>query len=128
MSSILRITDPTPSDTSIDRYEDIEYEPVMGTNLNNHGGDIRLVIETQDIFTHPRNSYLIIEGCLTKADNNSYGDNDLVSLTNNAMMHLFRSIRYQLSGQEIKRINYPGQATTMLGLLKFRTIFLNLRD
>ena len=51
MSSILRITDPIPSDTSIDMYEDVEYEPVMGTNLNNYGGDIRLVIETQDIFT-----------------------------------------------------------------------------
>ena len=37
MSSILRITDPIPSDTSIDRYEDIEYEQVAGTNLNNHG-------------------------------------------------------------------------------------------
>ena len=119
MSSILRITDPIPSETSIDRYEDIEYEPVTETNLNNHGGDIRLVIETQDIFTHPSKSYLIIEGRLTKADNDSYGDNDLVSLTNNAMMHLFRSIRYQLSGQEIERINYPGQATTMLGLLKY---------
>ena len=46
MNSILRITDPIPSDTSIDRYEDIEYEPVTGTNLNNHGGDIRLYIET----------------------------------------------------------------------------------
>ena len=119
MSSILRITDPIPSDTSIDWYEDIEYEPVTGTNLNNHGGDIRLIIETQDIFTHPSKSYLIIEGRLTKADNNSYGDNDLISLMNNAMMHLFRSIRYQLSGQEIERINYPGQATTMLGLLKY---------
>ena len=117
MSSI--ITDPIPSDTSIDRYEDIEYEPVTGTNLNNHGGDISLVIETQDIFTHPSKSYLIIEERLTKADNNSYGDNDFDSLTNNAIMHLFRSIRYQLSGQEIGRINYPGQATTMLGLLKY---------
>ena len=28
MSSILRITDPIPSDDSMDRYEDIEYEPV----------------------------------------------------------------------------------------------------
>ena len=119
MSSILRITDPIPSDTSIDRYEDIEYEPVTGTNLNNHGGDIRLVIETQDIFTHPSKSYLIIEGHLTKADNNSYGNNDLISLMNNAMMHLFRSIRYQLSGQEIERINFPGQATMMLCLLKY---------
>ena len=33
-------------------------------------------------------------------------------------MHLFRSIRYELSGQEIEKIMYPGQATTMLGLLK----------
>ena len=72
MSSIPRITDPIPSDTSIDRYEDVEYEPVAGTNLNNHGGDIRLYIESQDIFTHPSNSYLIIEGRLTKADYNSY--------------------------------------------------------
>ena len=104
MSSILRITDPIPSDTSIDRYEDIEYEPVTGTNLKNHGGDIRLVIETQDIFTHPSKSNLIIKGCLTKADKKSYGDNDLVSLTNNAMMHLFRSIQNQLSSQEIERI------------------------
>ena len=120
MSSILRITDPIPSDTSIDRYEDIQYERVAGTNLNNHGGDIRLVIETQDIFTHPSKSYLIIEEDLRKDNNNNpYGDNDLISLTTNAMMHLFRSIRYQLSGQEIERINYQGQATTMLSLLKY---------
>ena len=31
MSSIFRITDPIPSDNSIDKYEDIEYEPVAGS-------------------------------------------------------------------------------------------------
>ena len=46
MSSILRITDPIPSDDSIDKYEHFEYGPVAGTNLNNSGGDIRLYIET----------------------------------------------------------------------------------
>ena len=35
MNSILRITDPIPSDNSIDKYEDIEYEQVVGTSLNN---------------------------------------------------------------------------------------------
>ena len=119
MSSILRITDPIPSDTSIDKYEDIEYEPVAGTNLNNHGGDIRLYIETQDIFTHPSKNYLIIEGHLTKTNGTPYDDNNFISLTNNAMMYLFKSIRYELSGQEIEQIMYPGQATTMLGLLKY---------
>ena len=128
MSNILRITDPIPSDTSIDRYEDIEYEPVAGTNLNNHGGDIRLYIETQDIFTHPSKSYLIIEGRLTKDNGTAYGDNDLISLTNNALMHLFRRIRYELLGQEIEKIIYPGQATTMLGLLKYPATFPNLKD
>ena len=119
MNSILRITDPIPSDNSIDMYEEIAYEPVAGTNLNASGQDIRLTIETQDIFTHPSESFLIIEGRLLKADNNSYGNNDLVSITNNGMMYLFKRIRYDLSRQEIETLVHPGQATTMLGLLKY---------
>ena len=119
MNSILRITEPIISDTSIDRYEDIAYEPVAGTNLNSSGQDIRLTIETQDIFTHPSESYLIIEGRLIKADNNSYGRDDPVSKTNNGMMYLFKRIRYDLSGQEIETLVHPGQATTMLSLLKY---------
>ena len=119
MNSILRITDPIPSDNSIDRYEDIAYEPVAGTNLNASGQDIRLTIETQDIFTHPSESYLIIEGRLLKDDNNSYGNNDPVSITNNGMMYLFKRIRYDISGQEIETLVHLGQATTMLGLLKY---------
>ena len=91
----------------------------MGTNLHNSGGDIRLYIETQDIFTHPSESFLLIEGRLTKADGTAYANADNISLTNNAMMNLFRAIRYELSGQEIEKINFPGQTTTMLGLLKY---------
>ena len=119
MNSILRITDPIPKDDSIDKYEEIAYEPVAGTNLNASGQDIRLTIETQDIFTHPSESYLIIEGELQKNDNNRYADDDPISLTNNGIMHLFKRIRYDLSGQEIENIMNVGQATTMLGLLKY---------
>ena len=119
MSSILRITDPILKDDSIDKYEEIEYGYVAGTNLNAPGQDIRLTIETQDIFTHPSESYLIVEGRLLKLDNNSYGNNDLITLTNNGIMHLFKRIRYDLSGQEIENIINVGQATTMLGLLKY---------
>ena len=119
MNSILRISDPILSDNSIDRYEDIEYEPVAGTNLNDFGGDIRLYIETQDIFTHPSKSYLIIEGRLTKENGNPYADANAISITNNAMMYLFRRIQYNLSGQEIENIVHLGQATTMLCLLQY---------
>ena len=122
MNSILRITEPILKDDSIDKYEDIAYEPVVGTNLNSPGQDIRITIETQDIFTHPSESYLIVEGQLVRADNdNAYVDvaNVLITLTNNGIMHLFKRIRYDLSGQEIENIMNVGQATTMLGLLKY---------
>ena len=119
MNSILRITDPILNDDSIDKYEEFEYEPVAGTNLNSTGADIRLTIETQDIFTHPSESFLIIEGILLKTDNNNYVNDDPISLTNNGIMHLFKRIRYDLSGQEIESLLHPDQATTMLGLLKY---------
>jgi len=35
------------------------------------------------------------------------------------MVHLFNNIKYQLSGQENESLFHSGQATTMLGLLKF---------
>ena len=120
MNGILRITDPILSDDSIDKYEDVEYEPVAGTNLNSSGADIRLAIQTQDIFTHPSESFLIIEGRLLNAlDGAAYDPTNLITLTNNGMMHLFKRIRYDLSGQEIENIMNAGQATTMLGLLKY---------
>ena len=119
MNSILRITDPILKDDSIDKYEEIAYERIAGTSLNSPGQDIRLTIETQDIFTHPSESYLIIEGRLLRDNNNSYGRDDPVTITNNGMMYLFKRIRYELSGQEIENLVHPGQATTMLGLLKY---------
>ena len=119
MNGILRITDPILNDDSIDKYEEFEYELVAGTNLNSTGADIRLTIETQDIFTHPSESFLIVEGILLKTDNNNYANDDPISLTNNGIMHLFKRIRYDLSGQEIESLLHPGQATTILGLLKY---------
>ena len=117
MNDILRITEPILSDDSIDKYEYIECNPVVGANLNS--GDIRINIETQDIFTHPCESFLLIEGQLLKNNDTLYADADAISLINNGMMYLLKNIKYQLSGQEIESILNPGQATTMLGLLKY---------
>ena len=116
---ILNITEAPIVDESIQEYEYHQYEPVTGTNLNN-SGEIRINIETQDLFTHPSQSYLIFEGQLTKSiDGNAYADADLATLANNGLLHLFSNIKYQLSGQEIESVFNPGQATTMLGLLTY---------
>ena len=119
MNSILRITDPILKDDSIDKYEEFAYEPIAGAPLNSPGQDIRITIETQDIFTHPSESYLIVEGVLIKADGTPYDPANLVTLINNGIMYLFKRIRYDLSGQDIENITNVGQATTMLGLLKY---------
>ena len=115
---MLKIDETFAKDESIEEYEYHEYEPITGANLNNPG-EIRISVETQDIFYHPSESYLIFEGRLTKADGTAYGNDDVVTITNNGTMHLFSNIKYHLSGQEIESLFYPGQATTMLGLLKY---------
>lgn len=115
---ILNINEIPITDEAIEEYEYHEYEPITGANLNNPG-EIRININSDDLFLHPSESYLIFEGQLTKADGSMYADVDNVTLTNNALMHLFSNIKYQLSGQEIESLFHPGQCTTMIGLLKY---------
>ena len=91
MADILQFTDTAIINESIEEDVYHEYEPITGTSLNN-GGDIRISIESQDIYTHPSESYLIFEGRLTKADGTLYVNADEVALTNSAIMHLFSRI------------------------------------
>ena len=52
MADILKFTETPLIDESIEQYEYHEYDPITGTNFNN-GGDIRISIESQEVFTHP---------------------------------------------------------------------------
>ena len=120
---MLKCTDTPIIDESIEEYEYHEYDLIKDTSLNN-GGDIRISIESQDVFTHPSESYLIFEGRLTKADGTPYANADEVALTNNAIMHMFSRIEYHLSNQLVESLNYFGQASIMLRLLKYPDDFL----
>jgi len=117
-SDILRFTDTPLTDEGVERYEWHEYEPVARTNLNS-AGEIRISIELQDLFSRPAESYLLFEGRLTKTNGAAYANGDAVTITNNGLMYLFSQISYSLSHQEIETVFHPGQATTMLGLLKY---------
>ena len=104
MADILKFTDTPVIDESIEEYEYHEYEPITGASLNN-GSDIRISIESPDVFTHPSERYLIFENRLTKADDTLYANADEVALTNDATMHLFSRIEYHLSSQLIESLN-----------------------
>ena len=123
MADILQITEDIPVDDSIYDYEYKEYNPIAGTNLNR--GSIVITIESQDIYTHPAESFLIIEGRLIKlavGPNGAdipYDEDTVISLINNGIMYLFSDVRYHLASHEIEVLQNPGYATTMLGMLKY---------
>ena len=119
MADILQITEDIPVDDSIYEYEYKEYNPIAGTAAELNRGSIVIVIEAQDIYTHPSESFLLIEGQLIKEDDTPYLVNDEVALINNGLMYLFSDVRYHLSSHEIEVLQNPGHATTMLGMLKF---------
>jgi len=116
---ILNINEKPEIDQLIEKYVYHSYEPITSTDLN-RPGEIRINIETQDMSLHPSKSYQVFDGKLVKnADDAVYDNADIITLTSNAMMHRLNNLKYQLSGQEIESLFHPGQATTMLGLLKF---------
>ena len=121
MADILQITEDIPVDDSIYEYEYKEYNPIAGNAGDLDRGSIVIVIEAQDIYTHPAESFLIVEGELIKDANPlaRYADADTVTLINNGIMYLFSDVRYHLASHEIEVLQNPGHATTMLGLLKY---------
>ncbi|XP_047133856.1 uncharacterized protein LOC124812005 [Hydra vulgaris] len=120
ISDVLNFTETPIIDEGIERYE--FHEPVAHTNLNREG-EIRINIEQQDLFTLPSEAFFLFEGRLLKADGTAYANADAVSLTNSGIMHLFSQITYQLSNQEVESDYHLGQATTMLGMLKYPNDF-----
>src|SRR6218665_2634630 len=117
-SDILRFTDAPLTVDGIERYEWHKYKPVARTSLNS-AGEIRINIELQDLYSHPAESYLLFEGRLTRANGDAFANPNMVAFKNNGLMHLFIQLSYSLANQDIETIFPPGQATTMLGLLKY---------
>ena len=124
MADILQITEDIPVDDSIYEYEYKEYNPITGTDLNR--GSIVITIESQDIYTHPAESFLIVEGVLGSAaapipavGYTRYDDANTITLINNGIMYLFSDVRFHLASHEIEVLQNPGHASTMLGMLKY---------
>ena len=120
--SILKLHETNATGENINFYEYDEHQPITGTQLNS-AGQITITIENQDQFLHIHNSYLLIEGNVLKADDTRYADADLIALTNYGMLYLFSSLKLTSAGQTVEHVNYPGQATSLLGLASYSSIY-----
>ncbi|XP_065679854.1 uncharacterized protein LOC136094162 [Hydra vulgaris] len=118
----LNLTEQPFIDESISRFQFEEYSPPTSTNINDTV-PIKINIEMTDSFFLPSKAYLQVEGRLLAASGASYANTDVVTLTHNRVMHLFDRMAYDLSGQNIETVNNLGQATTMLGMLKYSNEF-----
>ena len=121
----LNVTEKAPEDDSIYSEDYFPFNPITGTEFNNPGV-IQLNIENQDEYFRPSKSWLEIEGTLLQDDDQRYANNADITLTNNGILNCFSNIKYQLAGNEIESINHPGQATLMLGLLKYDASYSGL--
>ena len=115
---VLKVEGEVQEDNSIFSQQPFPFNPITGTQYNN-AGIIQINIENQAEYFLPSQSWLQIDGRLLRANDRAYVAGTNVALINNAPMYCFSNIKYHLGGNEIESVNEPGQATTMMGLLKY---------
>lgn len=112
---ILNIGDHVIVDNSTTSWQLHDHCPYANATLNK-SDEVRIPIETQDIYTLPSDSYLYIEGKLTDADNKV---SNTLKFANNGIAFLFDEIRYELGGIIIDRVRNPGITCTLKGYASF---------
>ena len=94
------------------------YKPQDKDN-NTAGLPIQFIINQEDLYTVPSQSYVQFTGQLLKVDGTAYNNDVEVALINNAIMYLFSEIKYEINDIEVEKIKNPGQTTTILGLASY---------
>lgn len=114
-NEITLLDDTMGIDTSLVEYE---FKRIHTESRDiNGGGPIDFDILNENAFTVPSDSYLLVEGRLTKNDGTAYADGDEVALVKEGILHLFRQIRYQINDKDVESIFYPGVCQNMLSYL-----------
>jgi hypothetical protein len=109
---ILDITQGPTFDETIWEKEYHTHNPYASSKLNNND-EIRIPIQQQDIYTLPCESYLYVEGKVTKKDGTT---GSTVPFINNPMAYLFDEVRYEISGVTVDSTKKVGISSTMKGL------------
>jgi hypothetical protein len=113
---ILAVNERVVFDDSIANLEYHTQTPYGSTRYGNND-EIRIAVQQQDVYTLPCESFLYVEGRLTKKDGTKLENYDDLRLSNNAIAFLFEEIRFEMSGVEVDRTRRVGITTTIKNLL-----------
>ncbi|XP_024084824.1 uncharacterized protein LOC112127719 [Cimex lectularius] len=122
MDTLLNVEGKPVFDECIEGIELHSHHPYASTKLE-HGEEIRISVQHQDIYTLPSESFLYIEGRFLKEDGSA--PPLVAKLTQNAFAFLFEEIRYEICGAEIDRVKNPGIAGTLKGLASIKKESVN---
>jgi hypothetical protein len=119
----LNVTATPQTDASIinNDYRTYSPYPSAGFGVNN---EIRIPIYNQDGYTYPGDSYLVLEGKLTKSvtptgtEGTAFKD-EHHQIVINGYAFLFSEIRYELNGTVIDQTRNPGITGLLKGLCSF---------
>lgn len=105
MSDILSVGSLPIQDNSIKKKQLLTYSPY--TTTYGHNDEIRIAIQSQDLYVLPSESYIFLE---FRVSRKAGADNAAVVGNWTAMqsLRLFSEIRYELNNTEIDRIKSPG--------------------
>ncbi|KYN19768.1 hypothetical protein ALC57_07921 [Trachymyrmex cornetzi] len=109
MTDILNIKDEPIFDDRIVKIETHTYNPFANTMFG-YSDEIRIPIQQQDLYILQYESFLYVEGKLTK---NRAAEGANVALGNNCVAFIFDEIRYELNGVEIDRNRNVGITSTL---------------
>ena len=100
------------------RIVEYEHSEITADNANlNIAGEIRLDYTNRSAYTRPSDSYLLVEGTLTKTAGGRYAAGDEITMVKEGIMYLFSSVRYLINEKEVEQIYNPGQVQNMLSYL-----------
>lgn len=103
-TEILQVKRPTRRQDDIVSQQYHTYAP-YSTAFNNND-EIRITIQSQDLYVQPSESYLLIELIPARADGAAIGA-DAATYVKYFIAHMFSEMRYEINGFEIDRCKSP---------------------
>lgn len=103
--SILEVKKPVIQGDDIISHQYHTYAP-YSTAFNNND-EVRITIQSQDLYVLPSESYLHIEFTVSKRDRTAIAENEAI-FSHMFISNLFSEMRYELNGFEIDKCKKPG--------------------
>ena len=98
-----------------DKYYYERWYTTTGLTDGSEYKTIRFNIRQDNLLLHWTNSYLVLDGQLVKkADDAAYADADLITLTHNAVPHLFSNVKLSIGNKLVENVNEVGHVSSMI--------------